>query len=64
MGETSKIIASYEDLMQTAKGIVKAVVTSAEPLKKKSADLVSDAISKMAGKDKTVPCNLLISKIY
>ncbi len=48
------MIASYEELIQASKGIVKAVIISSEPLKKKSLDTIKEAVVKLAGAGKTV----------
>lgn len=52
--DTYKVIGSYEELIQASKGIVKAVVISSEPLKKKSFDAVKEAILKIVGDGKKV----------
>lgn len=49
-----QVISSYLDLMNTAKGVVKAVIISSEKLSKKTLDLVKDAVVKLAGEGKTV----------
>ena len=54
LADTHKVIGSYEELIQASKGIVKAVVISSEPLKKKSFDAVKEAIVKIVGSGKTV----------
>ena len=48
--------------MQTAKGLVKATVTSSEPLKKKAQDAVKDAVLKLAGEGKTVELSYIVDK--
>jgi F0F1-type ATP synthase delta subunit len=40
--------------METSRGVVKVVITSAEPLKKKSLDTIQAAVLAMAGQGKQV----------
>ena len=41
-------------MMKARKGVVKATIISAEPLKKKNLDIISSAIVDLAGVNKTV----------
>ena len=48
------MVSAFVDLMETSRGIVKVVITSAEPLKKKSLDSVQAAVLTMVGTGKQV----------
>ena len=46
-------------MMKAKKGIVKAIIISAEPLKKKNVEVISSAIVGLAGVNKTVGYTVL-----
>ena len=48
------MISDFDEMMKAKKGIVKAVIISAEPLKKKNVETISSAIVGLAGVNKTV----------
>lgn len=48
------MINDFDEMMKAKKGIVKAVIISAEPLKKKNVETISSAIVGLAGVNKTV----------
>jgi ATP synthase F1 delta subunit len=52
--DAHKVIADFEDMMNFSRGVVKATIISAEPLKKKILDSLQPAVSAMAGKGATV----------
>lgn len=54
IGDASKVVHAFLDLMETSRGVVKVVITSAEPLKKKSLDTIQAAVLAMAGQGKQV----------
>jgi len=54
IGDASKVVHAFQDLMETSRGVVKVVITSAEPLKKKSLDTIQAAVLAMAGQGKQV----------
>ena len=50
IGEASKVIGEYAELMAAKRGVVKAVIISAEALKKDTVESVKKAVTAMAGK--------------
>lgn len=53
LGETGKVIASFNELMEASRGVVKAVVTTAEPLSAAQTKTVQAAVSNLVeGKGK------------
>ncbi len=60
IGEAAKVIAEYEELMACKRGVVKAVIISAEPLKKEVVESVKKAITAIAGAKTTVELELQV----
>ena len=52
--DVDKVISDFDDMMKARKGVVRATIISAEPLKKKNLDVISSAIVDLAGVNKTV----------
>jgi len=53
------VVEAYLDLMETARGVVRAVVTTAEPLKPKTLEGIKTAVTAIAGEGKKVLSTLL-----
>lgn len=54
IADANKVVAAFLDLMETSRGVVKVVITSAEPLKKKQLESIQAAITAMAGPGKQI----------
>ena len=54
LAETVKVVDAFAELMKAKRGEVDAIITSAEPLSKATADAVSAALIAQVGKDKKV----------
>jgi F-type H+-transporting ATPase subunit O len=50
IGEAGKVIGEYAELMAAKRGVVHAVIISAEALKKEAVESVKKAVTAMAGK--------------
>lgn len=54
VGEATKVIQQYQELMAESRGLVKVSVTTAEPLKKKQLETIQASVTKMVGAGKSV----------
>ena len=61
IGEAAKVISEYEELMACKRGVVKAVIISAEPLKKDILESVKKAVTAIAGAKTTVELELQVN---
>jgi len=54
LGEADRVVSDYLELMEASRGAVNAVVTIAEPLKKKEMESIEKAIRQIVGEEKQV----------
>mmetsp|Transcript_15471 Transcript_15471/g.15587 ORF Transcript_15471/g.15587 Transcript_15471/m.15587 type:complete len:188 (-) Transcript_15471:12-575(-) len=54
INDASKVVDAYMELMEASRGVVKVVITAAEPLSNQHLSSLKTAISDMVGKGKTV----------
>lgn len=56
IGDSVKVINSFEELMQASRGATKVTIISAEALKKKQLETIQQAIVTYVGAGKSVSC--------
>eukprot|EP00341_Mesodinium_pulex_P007418 CAMPEP_0116933120 /NCGR_PEP_ID=MMETSP0467-20121206/28839_1 /TAXON_ID=283647 /ORGANISM="Mesodinium pulex, Strain SPMC105" /LENGTH=211 /DNA_ID=CAMNT_0004613923 /DNA_START=50 /DNA_END=685 /DNA_ORIENTATION=+ len=54
IGDASKVVSAFLELMDESRGVLSVVITSAEPLKKKTLESVQASVMAMAGPGKQV----------
>lgn len=54
LAQTSNVVKAYLELVEASRGVIPAIVTTAEPLSKKTLTSIQDAILKIVGSEKKV----------